>query len=153
MSTAAELRAESRRLARLAREAELEEARQRVLEREARKPAEPGINAVITFSKVQSGRTYNYAALSFPVGGTQRRWAITNTVTGGEGRYTWSGLLDFIGEANWTSIHQATAFTPVTPIEPPVVERMGPFGRVTSTENVEDYHGKASGPSFPFGHE
>ncbi len=97
-----------------------------------------------------SGREYNYAAINFPIG-SQRRWAVTNTVTGDAGRYTWDGLLNFMGEANWPSLHQVTAFTPLAMGAPAVVERVGAYGKVTATEQVEDYHGKA-GPSMPTYH-
>jgi hypothetical protein len=157
MTTAAELRAEARRLARLAREAEVAEARALMAAREARKPKEPPIGTVIAFSKAMSGREYHYAALSFPVGTsgnrTMRRWAVTNTVRGEEGRYTWAGLLDFIGEANWTTLRVATEWNVLVEPEdePAVKETVGPYGKVTSTELVEPYLGKATPFGGPYG--
>lgn len=160
--TAAELRAESARLARLARETELEEARNLMLAREARKPKAPliedGAPRFITFKRILSGRVYTYAAVGWSYGGKgNARWAITASRIGTRGdgdagRYTWNGLLEFIGEANWSTIEVVTASEPLLgpDDEPAVVERIGPYGKVERTEHVEDYHGKAAGYRSPF---
>lgn len=150
-----DLRAEAARIIDAAERLEREERAALIAVREARKPKEPPVGSVIRFEKAQSGRCYHYAAISFPVGGRSsllsRRWAITNTVQGGEGRYTWAGLLEFIGEANWTTIElwsiEGTRLVDPDD-EPPVVERVGPYGKVQGTEVVEDWHGHSSGGPF-----
>lgn len=154
---ASDLRAEAARIIDAAERLEREERAAIIAAREARKPKEPPIGSVIRFEKPQSGRCYHYAAISFPVGREgsgyrARRWAITNTVTGVTGRYTWAGLLEFIGEANWTTIElwSVEGTKLVDPVdEPAVVERMGPYGQVRGTEVVEDWHGQAN--ASPFG--
>lgn len=155
-NTPDQLRQEAFRLVEQAERLEREQRAAIIAAREARKPKEPPVGAVIRFEKVQSGRSYHYAAISFPVGVTansrSRRWAITNTVTGVSGRYTWAGLLEFIGEANWTTIElwSVEGTKLVDPVdEPTVVERMGPYGQVRGTEVVEDWHGQAN--ASPFG--
>ncbi|WIC90058.1 hypothetical protein SEA_SISKO_76 [Gordonia phage Sisko] len=61
-----------------------------------------GINAVITFTRVLGGRTYNYAAVGWV---DKRRRKTLWSITGEEsGRYTWAELLDFIEAENWRSM-------------------------------------------------
>lgn len=153
MSSAADLRKEALKARAIYLELERQARLQARLEEEARRPQEPVNGSVIRFEKYASGRTYRYAAVNFvPSNGQDiRRWAITNTVSGVEGRYTWTGLLNFIGEANWESIVVAQEWVPLISPEaaPAVREKIGPYGRVTDTEPVEPYLGKAG--SNPFG--
>lgn len=143
MGKAHELNQEAQRLQAAALIARRREAEEAEALREARKPKEPVIGTVIRFHRVLSGKTYQYAAISFPASGNPRgggrRWAVTNTVQGDAGRYTWNGLLNFIGEANWTSMQSSTGWSDmVAPAdEPAVVERVGGYGAVLRTEHVD----------------
>ncbi|QNL30201.1 hypothetical protein SEA_MARIOKART_74 [Gordonia phage Mariokart] len=62
----------------------------------------PTATAVVTFTRVLSGKTYHYAAL----GWVDRRKGKTQwSMTGADGgRYSWAALLDFIEAENWSSI-------------------------------------------------
>lgn len=138
--TAAQMRQAAQALLERAAEADRIEAEEKRKAFEAAKPKEPGIGSIVRFAKVQSGRTYLYAAIHG--GGT--RWAVTNTVSGVAGRYTWEGLLSFIGPANWSGLVLLDGpGTPLCPTAPPVVERIGDHGEVLETQMVEDWHGKA----------
>lgn len=117
--------------------------------REAAKPKEPDLSdgpMFVGFSKYMNGRLYTYAAVGWCY--TQRdvnagriaamfrntgRWSITGQEAE---RYNWAGLLTFIGEANWptlaTLVHDKHLIKPED--APPVVERMGRFGRVLSSD-------------------
>lgn len=136
--SAAQLRqqaADARRIAvELAQQAQAAAA----AELEASRPREPVISdedcPVVYFTRYQSGREYHYAAVGWRQG-QHRRWAVTGAETR---RFNWSGLLAFVGEANWPTLVQMTGGAHLLPAgaEPPVAERMGPFGRVLGTESV-----------------
>jgi hypothetical protein len=168
MKTPEELRTEARsyRIEAAAVEAEADRLEQAALE--AAKPKEPdllGGATIVTFTKYESGRIYSYAAVGWRLDRRQSRWAITasvkparsgygssRVVVDEHGRYTWSGLLSFIGEANWPSIARVASVEYLLGdrAEPSVREVMGTYGKVAGTENVEPWHGKA-GPFAPGG--
>lgn len=116
--------------------------------REALKPKEPdllGGPVFVTFTKYQSGRLYTYAAVGWlvlPGDVAQGRRSLQyNTgrwsVTGREAeRYNWPGLLDFVGEANWPTLTLLTLGDALIAADaaPPVVEKLGRFGRVLASE-------------------
>jgi hypothetical protein len=137
--SAAELRARAREAAaeasRLTREADAATAAERAASRPQMPPVGgTGDRAIVCFTRYQSGREYNYAALGWQLGRSVR-WA----VTGRRRRFNWAGLLDFIGEANWGSLHlmhEARLLGPLPGAEPAVAERMGSFGKVLATEPV-----------------
>ena len=111
-------------------------------EEAARRPKMPtvsvGAPVVVTFSKAQSGRVYSFAAVGFRIStGMPVRWAVTGEETR---RFNWSGLLNFIGEANWPTLRVMNDGDLLVPegTEPPVAERMGNYGRVLSTDLVQD---------------
>lgn len=124
---------ELRRAARLAQKAE----------EESRRPAEPrptpDLPEFILFARYTGGRVYHYAAVGWNVGG-QVRWAVTGTEAR---RFNWPGLLEFIGEANWSTLQHVTNVEPlVAPgAEPPAAETVGSFGQI-----------KRHGPVDPFAH-
>lgn len=104
---------------------------------DARRPKEPAIPAdgqsvTVVFSKYQGGHNYDFAAVGFRSGSTVR-WAVTGSNTG---RFNWSGLLSFIGEANWSTLEVVTKTEYIGPppgSEPAVEETMGQFGQVKAT--------------------
>ncbi|ABE67485.1 hypothetical protein PBI_QYRZULA_75 [Mycobacterium phage Qyrzula] len=121
---------ELRRQAALLAQAQLEASRPRMPELGGE-----GDHAVVSFTKYQSGREYRYAAIGWRVGRSVR-WAVTGETTS---RYNWNGLLEFIGEANWPSLYLMVVdklLGPTPGNEPPVSEKMGPFGRVESTRRA-----------------
>jgi hypothetical protein len=158
MSSAADLRAEARRLNREAKRVEeFEVARDRAL-REMRKPKEPTTDptgadmVIVRFVKFMSGTEYHYAAVRFGRG-QSRRWAVTNCAQGDQGRYTWTGLMDFVGEANWPSLALVTAVEFLLgPFDEPVVkETIGAYGKVIGTEGVPRGEGGDAGTFRPGG--
>ena len=153
--TAEEMAEEARRLRvqanELGRQANL--ARQREIA--ASRPQEPAIGgigdrAIVSFVKYQGGREYNYAAIGWRVGNSVR-WAVTGQTTD---RLNWPGLLQFIGAANWGSLHSMTEDQLLGPLpgsEPPVREVMGSFGRVQRSDVArfeDDYSRSDSYPDF-----
>lgn len=137
--TAAELRAQAAQMMADASRLDREVAQAELERREALKPKMPEVAeaapVVVAFSKYQSGREYNYAAVGWRVG-RQVRW--TTTGQGGD-RLNWPGLLQFIGEANWPSLRVMNDGDSLLPegAEPPVVERMGSYGRVLGSSVVD----------------
>ena len=117
-------------------------AEQARLAEEARKPKMPdlpnhGDVQAILFTKYQGGREYHYAALGWRIGHSIR-WTVTGACTD---RFSWAGLLEFVGEANWSSlavVETARSIGPTPGNEGPVAERMGESGRVTRTEDVSE---------------
>ncbi|AKF14351.1 hypothetical protein SEA_VINCENZO_89 [Mycobacterium phage Vincenzo] len=104
--------------------------------REERKPKQPDLgdagSVAVTFTKYQAGREYAYAAVGWRVG-QSTRWTVTGQNTD---RLNWPGLLQFIGEANWPSLHVVVGLKRIGPDpaeEEPVAERMGSYGRVAGT--------------------
>ena len=136
--SAAQLRAQAAAFLEQAAEVERAEARALLLAREEAKPKVPQLSdgvAVVTFSRYQSGRNYNYAALGWR-DGAAIRWVVTGHE---KRRFNWPGLLEFIGEANWPTLHQVTETVRIGPdpaLEAPVAEVMGDYGRVQRTEAV-----------------
>ena len=137
--SALELQQMADELARQAQEMATKAAKVRQAEAEALRPKMPLILegrqfwAVVSFSKYQSGREYHYAAIGWREG-RSIRWAVTGQESR---RFNWSGLLEFIGAANWHTVrrmHEGEALGPN--IEPPVAERMGAFGRVEGVDVV-----------------
>lgn len=118
-----------------------------------------GDRAVVSFSKYQSGRLYNYAAVGWvaahvdeiaapPAGHKVVRWAVTGMETR---RMNWAGLLDFIGEANWPTLYLMTEDKLLGPLpgeEGPIAEVMGNYGRVERTERVTAGKLYYGGPRF-----
>lgn len=111
----------------------------------ARRPKMPALGgagdaAVVRFAKYQNGRTYNYAAIGWVAGTSGATKVIRWAVTGQEGRrFNWSGLLDFIGEANWPTLYEMTEHRLLGPDvehESPLAQTMGDYGRVVSTGPV-----------------
>lgn len=161
---AAYLRSRAAEVAREAVEAQKVEYAAAQAARDARKPKAPNLAGgpvVVLFDKVMIGRTYSYAAIGWSYGGNSSRWAITASrdprtsrpsTVDAHGRYTWNALLEFVGEANWATLRRVTdvqyLITPED--EPAVVEKIGDCGRVTATENVEDWHGQTNAPRSPF---
>lgn len=149
--TAAQLYEEAERAKQIADDLRRQAVEAVAREREASQPREPALDngpGYVSFSKYQSGRVYSYAAVGWrPDGGTSR-WAVTGECTD---RFTWNGLLAFVGEANWGSVHQFTISKPLLPegAGPAVAERMGPFGKVRSTRVVEDASFKGRTPFDP----
>ena len=129
--------AETEQSARLLRAAAHQAA---AAEREASRPQQPLIlegpqfSAVVGFRRYQGGREYHYAAIGWR-DGRSIRWAVTGQESR---RFNWSGLLEFIGAANWHTLHRLhegdSLFTVAA--EPPAAERMGKYGRVLATEDV-----------------
>lgn len=115
-------------------------------EREAAQPKEPamasGEHRVVLFEKYMSGCNYGFAALGWRID-NQTRW----TVTGSDGvvRHNWKSLLNFIGEANWSTLRMVTGTSPLLApgAEPAASERMGPFGRPYEDHiaDISDYSG------------
>lgn len=138
--SAASLRAQAAALLEAAGERDRAEARALLLAREEARPKQPsldegGMPTVVTFVKYQAGREYQYAALGWKEGNSTR-WVVTGQETR---RLNWPGLLEFIGEANWPSLHLVTALTRIGPdpaAEAPVAEVMGRYGRVERTETL-----------------
>lgn len=138
--SAATLQQQADQAARIAKDLATQAAAARRAELEASRPQQPNLadypHPVVYFTRYRSGREYSYAAIGWREGNSVR-WAITGNDTR---RYNWSGLLNFIGEANWASIIHMTGGVPILPpgAEPPVAERMGRYGRVEGTETVTD---------------
>lgn len=141
------------RAAELARRQELAAA---MRERDARKPKAPDVRhgpQHVSFVRVLQGRAYTYGAVGWSYGGGDgSRWAITASRAPkpseramDHGRYTWNGLLEFVGEANWDSITLLRpGATLIRPEDAPAVkETIGDYGRVLGTEQVEPFHGHA----------
>jgi len=140
--TSAELQEEALTAQRIADELRRQAIEARQLEKDARTPKMPDVvpsingmpTATVLFTRYQSGRVYGYAAVGWRVGARTVRWAVTGEETR---RFTWAGLLEFIGEANWTSLHVVSDLDYIGPAsEPPVAEVMGRFGKVERTEDV-----------------
>ena len=138
--TAAQLRAEAARARALADEMTRQAAEMAVAEEEARKPqcpkVEENVPVFVTFTRYLNGREYAYSAVGWRIGRSVR-WAVTGSE---ERRFNWPALLQFVGEANWSTLQRVTAQEPIlTPGgEPPVAEVMGRYGRVQGTEVVDD---------------
>lgn len=121
-----------------ARDMRREAAQLALAAEEARRPRMPAIGgegdrAIVSFTKYQSGREYNYAAIGWRQGRSVR-WAITGETTD---RFNWPGLLRWVGEANWPSLQLMVESESLAPdSEPAVRERMGSFGRVLATTGV-----------------
>lgn len=142
--TSMELREQAHRMAREAEALRTQAAEMDRAAEEARRPKMPEVTTdtspVVTFSKWMNGVDYRFAAVGFRKG-AQVRWMVTGAETR---RFTWSGLLSWIGEANWSTMVHLTGGHGIGPLpgsadEPAVAEEMGPFGRVKSTEAVRDY--------------
>lgn len=155
--SAAALQEEANAAARIAAELANQAAAARRAEIEASKPRQPVVTpddtVVLYFEKYQSGRAYGFAAIGFAVpvarsaaaaarGDVRHhvRWAVTGEETR---RFNWAGLLQFVGEANWATLVTMTGGTHLLPpgAEPPVAERMGPFGRVLGTDDTSAQQG------------
>ncbi|AGU92001.1 hypothetical protein ADAWI_89 [Mycobacterium phage Adawi] len=183
LMSAAALRSQAAQLLEQASQVDRAVAEAELARREARKPKQPalggaGDRAVVAFTKYQAGREYAYAAVGWRVGGAVR-WTVTGQNTD---RMNWAGLLQFIGEANWPSLHLMTESELLGPMpddEAPVAERMGAYGRVLGSYSpgsvvdplvraeVPQAHGGAGGggrggfaaggvvfgPGSPFGRE
>lgn len=143
-SDAATLQAQADQAARIAQELAQQAAAARRAEIAASRPAEPPVEAglpeFVMFSRYQSGRAYTYAAIGWVEGRGRNqvtRWAVTGSETR---RFNWPGLLAFIGEANWSTLHQFTDTRSLLPAggEPPVAEEMARYGRVRRTVPVYD---------------
>lgn len=147
MKTAEELRGEAREYE---REAQLRFAEAARLEREAkeaRRPKAPEFgdrtdHIVVCFSRFQNEREYAYAAVGWKAR-NRPRWESTSwAVTGVESRrFNWAGLLEFIGEENWPSLHLMTVDKLIGPSpseEPPKAEHVG---RHTSAANIAEITG------------
>lgn len=138
--TAAQLRAEAARAREAAEQLTRQAAEMAVAEEEARKPQCPqvmeGAPTYVTFTRYMNGREYAYAAVGWRIGRSVR-WAVTGSE---ERRFNWPALLQFVGEANWSTLRVVTDQEPIlTPGgEPPVAEVMGRYGRVQGTEVVDD---------------
>lgn len=138
--TASQLRAEAARARAIAEELTRQAAEQAVAEEEARKPRCPqvmeGAPTYVTFTRYMNGREYAYAAVGWRAGRSVR-WAVTGSE---DRRFNWPALLQYVGEANWSTLRVVTDQEPIlTPGgEPPVAEVMGRYGRVRGTEPVED---------------
>ena len=136
-ATAAEAIARANSAAATAREFQRQAQELAAVERAARLPVQPpiggaGDRAIVSFSRYQSGRLYNYAAIGWRVG-EHVRWAVTGTE---KRRFNWAALLDFIGEANWPSMYlmvEDRLLGPTAEQAGPVVETVGNFGRVRAT--------------------
>lgn len=138
--TARELREQatmlSREHARLLKQAkDIEQA-----EIDAARPKMPTVltdaPAYVIFTKYQSGRVYTFAAVGWRVDmRTDVRWAVTGSETR---RFNWRGLLEWIGETNWASVHVVTESLPLIDPDdsPPAAESMGSFGRVASVARL-----------------
>lgn len=134
--TAAQLHVEAQRMRALADEMTRQAAAQAVAEEEARKPKMPSVNdgpIVVAFSRYLNGREYAYAAVGWR-NGRSVRWAVTGME---ERRFNWPGLLQFVGEANWSTLRTMTDGDSLLPegYEPPVAEEIGAFGRVLGTSD------------------
>lgn len=139
--SAAALRAQAEQMLADAAYLDRQEALDRQRARLARRPQmpdipNPGDNATVLFRRYQNGKDYGYAAFGWREGGSVR-WVVTGAETG---RFNWSGLLEFIGEANWSTLHVVTEAERIGPDpedETPLREVMGKYGRVTRTEEVQ----------------
>lgn len=151
--TAASIREEARRAQVLADQLAHEAGRAQQAEIEATRPRMPEIEAgepgFLTFTKYMSGREYTYAAVGWKLNrGSTARFVITHRAEGsrytasseGNGRFTWEGLLAFIGEANWGSLRVLVPGEAIVAPGglPPVVETIGSFGQVLGTHRVPD---------------
>ncbi|WGH22197.1 hypothetical protein SEA_KRONUS_96 [Mycobacterium phage Kronus] len=134
MATAAELRAEAAKLMEEANRLAVAEAEAARLAEIAARPKMPEVLAdkpvVVAFRKYMSGREYAFAAVGWRVGRSVR-WALTGET---RDRFNWPALLEFVGKANWPTIHLMTEGERLGP-EPTeeveaVREVMGPLGAV-----------------------
>lgn len=105
----------------------------------ARLPKMPEVDGdaptFVVFSKYQSGRSYAYAAVGWKHD-EHIRWTVTGN---NRSRMNWTGLLQFIGAANWPTLAVVSKVENIGPpanMEPAVVETMGDFGRVSKSEIV-----------------
>ena len=126
--TADALRARAQAMLADAARLERQEAMDRHRARLARRPvmpeiANPSDSAVVVFNRYQSGKDYGYAAHGWREGSAVR-WVVTGQNTE---RFNWQGLLEWIGEANWHSLHVVTDVKRIGP-DP---EDDTPSGRVT----------------------
>lgn len=134
-SSAAELRRQAAQAREIADQLARDAAAAAVAEREASRPKMPqimdGAPTCVTFTKYQAGREYAYAAVGWRTG-RSIRWAVTGSTTD---RFNWPGLLDFIGEANWSTLRVVTdqEYVLSPEAEPPAAEKMGSYGRVVDT--------------------
>jgi hypothetical protein len=143
-TNAAALQAQADQAARIAKDLATQAAAARRAELEASRPQQPPVEAglpeFVMFSRYQSGKVYTYAAIGWVEGRGRTqvtRWAVTGEETR---RFNWAGLLAFIGEANWGTLHQFTDTRALAAPggEPAVAERMGRYGRVVGTDAVTD---------------
>lgn len=131
--TAAKLREEAAKAREIAEQLARDAAAATAAEAEASRPRCPtigeGEHVFVGFERYQSGRAYVYAAIGWRTG-RNVRWAITGNETR---RFNWPGLLAFIGESNWGTLHRMNMGERLLPegLEPPIAERMGSYGRVT----------------------
>lgn len=136
--TADALRARARAMLADAARLDRQEALDRHRARLARRPVmpeivNPGDSAVVVFNRYQSGKDYGYAAHGWREGSAVR-WVVTGQNTE---RFNWPGLLEWIGEANWHSLHVVTDVKRIGPDpedDTPLREVMGKYGRVERTE-------------------
>jgi hypothetical protein len=138
--SAAALRAQAEQMLADAARLDRQEALDRQRARLARRPVmpeitNPGDSAVVVFNRYQSGKDYGYAAHGWREGSAVR-WVVTGQNTE---RFNWQGLLEWIGEANWHSIHVVTDVKRIGPDpedDTPLREVMGSYGRVERTEAI-----------------
>lgn len=136
--TSAQLMAEAKRAQAIAEEMLAQAGALALAEEAARKPKQPDLSQgpqYVVFTKYQSGREYHYAAIGWRWGRSDR-WTVTGQTSD---RFTWAGLLAFIGEANWSSLAQVAALAPMVAPgnEPPVAERMGRYGTVIGVRLID----------------
>lgn len=138
VESAGSLRAQAQQARELADRLARAAAEAAVAEEAARKPACPqvmeGAPTYVTFTRYMNGREYAYAAVGWRAGRSVR-----GAITGSEDRrFNWPALLQYVGEANWSTLRVVTDQEPIlTPGgEPPVAEVMGRYGRVLGTEPV-----------------
>lgn len=149
MIDAAQLRTQAAKMMEEAASIDRAVAAEELRRREERRPkcpaVEVGEKVIVGFTKYQSGREYGYAAVGWRVGSAVR-WTVTGQNTD---RMNWTGLLTFIGEANWPSLYMFTAIEKLGPNaddEAPVAERMGSYGRVLGTSSMDHASGGVVGP-------
>jgi hypothetical protein len=125
--TSTQLRKEAEQASRIAAELRRQATIAAKAERDARRPAMPEAGSIVIFTRYQSGRAYQYAAVSWRVG-EHVRWAVTGT----EARqFNWPGLLGFIGEINWDTIAVVTGSRHLVAPgdEPAAAQTVGRYGR------------------------
>ncbi|URC18206.1 hypothetical protein SEA_ZENTENO07_105 [Mycobacterium phage Zenteno07] len=142
--TAAQLMAEAQRAASIAEELRSQALAAAAAEAEATRPKQPPVGedgpAFVTFTRYMSGREYHYAAVGWRVGPRSVRWMITGSQATRD-RLNWAGLLQTVGEANWSTLRVLTPGDFLLPegVEPPVAEQMGSFGMVASSRRLGGY--------------